>query len=116
MHYILQWQFLAFCQTRDLPVHNLHQRFFLHHEVRIKGTGANDEEQLQGIIDAIRSKYLAQLRSSKKVVVTLCASSDPSSLLEKFADCMDGLTVVWQTRSLVTSELKNIELSLVYVL
>ena len=86
------------------------------YEVRIKGTGANDEEQLQGIIDAIRSKYLAQLRSSKKVVVTLCASSDPSSLLEKFADCMDGLTVVWQTRSLVTSELKNIELSLVYVL
>ena len=83
------------------------------YEVRIKGTGANDEEQLQGIIDAIRSKYLAQLRSSKKVVVTLCASSDPSSLLEKFADCMDGLNVVWQTRT-PPAEAMKIELSIVY--
>ena len=70
------------------------------YEVRIKGKGANDEEQLQSIIDTMKSEYLAQLRSSKKVVVTLCGLSDPSGLLEKFADCMDGLTIVWQTRTL----------------
>ncbi len=85
------------------------------YEVRIKGKGANDEEQAQSIIDKIRSKYLAQLRSSKKVVVTLCGSSDPSGLLVKLADCMDGSDVVWQTRNLHTDE-KDMELSLVYVL
>ena len=85
------------------------------YEVRIKGKGTNDEEQLQSIIAAIRSEYLAQLRSSKKVVVTLCGSSNPSGLLEKLTDCMDGLNVVWQTRKL-SSESKEMALSLVYVL
>ena len=85
------------------------------YEARIKGKGANDAEQLQSIIDTIRSEYLAQLRSSKKVVVTLCGSSDPSGLLEKLSDCMDGLNVVWQTRKLY-SEAKEMELSLIYVL
>ena len=79
------------------------------YEVRIKGKGANYEEQLQSIIDTIRSKYLAQLRSSKKVVVTLCAPSNHSGLLVKLADCMDGLNAVWQTR--VKSE---VEISIVY--
>ena len=83
------------------------------YEVRIKGKGANNEEQLQSIIDTIRSEYLAQLRSSKKVVVTLCGSSDPSDLLEKLADCMDGLNVVWQTRTFHTDGI-NLELSIVY--
>ena len=67
-------------------------------EARIKGRGADIEEQLQSIIDTIRNEYLAQLRSSKKVVVTLCGSSNPSGLLENIADCIDGLNVVWQTR------------------
>ena len=84
------------------------------YEVRIKGKGANDEKQLQSIIDTIRSEYLAQL-CSKKVVVTLCGPSNPSGLLEKFADCMDGLNVVWQTRKL-SAEAKEMELSFVYVL
>ena len=83
------------------------------YEVRIKGKGANDEEQAQSIIDIIRSEYLAQLRSSKKVVVTLCGSSDPSDLLEKLADCMDNLNIVWQTRTLHT-DAKGIETSIVY--
>ena len=83
------------------------------YEVRIKGKGANDEEQAQSIIDKIRSEYLAQLRSSKKVVVTLCGSSDPSDLLEKLADCMDNLNIVWQTRTLHT-DAKGIETSIVY--
>lgn len=82
------------------------------YEARIKGKGSNVEEQIQSIIDAIRNEYLAQLRSSKKVVVTLCGSSDPSGLLEKLADCMDGLNVVWLTRAL-TSKAKEIEISIV---
>ena len=85
------------------------------YEVRIKGKGANDEEQLQSIIDTIKNEYLARLRSSKKVVLTLCGTSNPSGLLEKLADCMDGSDVVWQTRNLHTDE-KDMELSLVYVL
>jgi hypothetical protein len=82
-------------------------------EVRIKGKGPNDEKQLQSIIDAIRSECLAQLRSSKKVVVTLCGSSDPSGLLEKLADCLDRLNIVWQTRKL-HSETEELGLSIVY--
>ena len=82
-------------------------------EVRIKGRGANDNEQLQNIIDTLRSEYLVQLRSSKKVVVTLCGSSDPSSLLEKLTDCMDDLNVIWQTRKL-SAETKGLELSIAY--
>ena len=85
------------------------------YEVRIKGKGSNDEEQLQSIIDTIRSEYLAQLSSSKKVVVTLCAPSNPLGLLEGFADCMDTMYVVWQTREL-PAEAKEMELSIVYVL
>jgi len=82
------------------------------YEVRIKGKGANDEEQIQSIIDTIRSEYQAQLRSSKKVVVTLCGSSNPSGLLEILADCLEGLNVVWQTRAL-TSKAEEIEISIV---
>ena len=85
------------------------------YEVRIKGKGANDEEQIQSIIDTIRNEYLAQLRSSKRVVVTLCGSSDPSNLLEKFANCMDGLNVVWQTRIMLANPTADIEISIVYV-
>ena len=83
------------------------------YEVRIKGKGTNDEEKIQSIIDTIRSEYMAQLRSSKKVVVTLCGSSDPSGLLEKLADCMDGLNVVWQTRALFDKN--EMELSIITI-
>ena len=83
------------------------------YEVRIKGKGANDEEQLQSIIDTIRSEYLAQLRSSKKVIVTLCGSSNPTDLLEKLADCMDGLNVVWQIR-ILPAEVKEMNISIIY--
>ena len=84
------------------------------YEVRIKGKGANDEEQFQSIIDTIRNEYQVQLRSSKKVILTLCGSSDPSGLLEKLADCMDGLNIVWQTRTFHTDG-KDLELSLVII-
>ena len=85
------------------------------YEVRINGKGANNEEQIQSIIDTIRNEYLAQLRSSKIDVVTLCGSSNPSGLLEKLADFMEGLNAVWQTRKLPT-EAPEIVLSIVYVL
>ena len=83
------------------------------YEARIKGKGSNDEEQLQSIIDTIRSEYLPQLRSSKKVAVILYSTSNPSDLLEKLADCMDGLNVVWQTRKVFTKP-TNIEISIIY--
>ena len=75
------------------------------YEVRIKGKGDNDEAQLQSIIDTIKTEYMPQLRSSKIVVVTLCRMSDPSCLLENLSDCMDGLNVIWQTRTLPTESL-----------
>lgn len=83
------------------------------YEARIKGKGANDEAQIQSIIDTIRNEYHAQLQSSKKVVVTLCGSSNPSGLLGKLADCMESLNFVWQTRTL-TYKAKEIEISIVY--
>ena len=83
------------------------------YEVRIKGKGSNNEEQLQSIIDKIRSKYMAQLRSSKKVVVTLCGSSNTSDLLGRLANCMDGLNIVWQTRKLPIKE--TYEIFLIYI-
>ena len=84
------------------------------YEVRIKGKGDNDEEKLQSIIDIIRSEYLALLRSSKKVVISLCGPSNPSDLLEKLADYMDGLNVIWQIR-ILSAEATDMEMSLVYV-
>ena len=83
------------------------------YEARIKGKGANDEEQLQSIVDTITNEYLAQLRSSKKVVATLCGSSVSSGLLAKLSDSIDGLNIVWQTRTLSTDSNK-IEMSIVF--
>ena len=80
------------------------------YEARINGKGANDDEQLQSIIDTIRSEYLAQLRSSKKVVVTLSSPSESSGSLEKLADCLDGLNIVLQTRKKI-----EIGMSIVYI-
>lgn len=74
------------------------------YEVRIKGKGANDEEQLQSIIDTIRSEYLTRLRSSKKVVVTLCSSSNPAAYIDMIADFLNDMNIVWQTRTLLTLE------------
>jgi len=85
------------------------------YEVRIIGKGFSQEEQIKNIIDTVRSDYMNQLLPSKKVVATLCGSSDPTYLLVKIADCLDGLNVVWQTRT-VSVEATEMELSLVYVL
>ena len=81
------------------------------YEVRIKGKGANDEEQLQSIIDTIKNEYLARLRSSKKVVVTLCGSSNPAAYIDKIADFLTDMNIVWQTKTLHT--LEGFEISIV---
>ena len=87
------------------------------YEVRIMGKGVTQEEQIKSIIDTVRSDYINQLLSSNKVVVTLCVtlcgSSDLSDLLVQLADCMEGLNVVWQTRTL-TAESTEMELSIVF--
>jgi len=79
-------------------------------EIRIKGNGTNDEEQLQSIIDTIRNEYMDMLQSSEKLAVTLSGSSNPVSYLEKIADIMNGIDIVWQTRK----EGAEMELSITY--
>lgn len=67
-------------------------------EIRIKGKGSNDEEQLQSIIDTICNEYMDLLQSSKKLAVTLSGSSNPNAYLERITDCLGGMDIVWQTR------------------
>lgn len=83
------------------------------YEARIKGKGDSGEAQLQSIIDTIKTEYLPQLRSSKKVVLTLCGTSVTPDLLGKIADCMDGQDVVLQARAL-TVDAKDLELSSIF--
>ena len=82
-------------------------------EIRIKGKGASDEEQLQSIIDTIRNEYMDLLQSSKKLAVTLSDSSNPAAYLEKIADSLDGMDIVWQTRKL--SAVDIMEMSIVII-
>ena len=79
-------------------------------EIRIKGKGASDEEQLQSIIDTISNEYRDLLQSSEKLAVTLSGPSNPSAYLEKIADCLIGMDIVRQTRK----EGAEMELSIVY--
>ena len=80
-------------------------------EIRIKGKGTNDEEQVQNIIDTIRNEYMDMLQSSKKLAVTLSGSSNPTAYLENIADCFNGFDIVWQTRK----SGGEMELSIIYI-
>ena len=80
-------------------------------EIRIKGKGTNDEEQLQSIIDSIRNDYIDLLQSSKKLAVTLSSPSGPTASLEKITDCMTDMDIVWQTRT----DAEEMELSIVKI-
>ena len=84
-------------------------------EIRIKGKGTSEDEQLQSILNTIRNEYMDLLRSSEKLAVTIMGSSNPSAYYKKTADFLVGMDVVWQTRKTFT-EGKEMELSLVYVL
>ena len=83
------------------------------YEVRIKGKGANEEEQIQSIIDTILNEYMDLLQSSKKLAVTLSGSSNPAAFFDKITDCLTDMDIVWQTRSLRTPE--SFEISIVII-
>ncbi len=67
-------------------------------EIRIKGKGANNEEQVQSIINTIRNDYMDLLQSSEKLAVTIIGSSNPEAYYLKFAECLTDMDIVWQTR------------------
>ena len=77
-------------------------------EIRIKGKGTNEEEQIQSIIDTIRNDYLDLLQSSKKLVVTII-DSNRGAYFSKIADCLSGMDVLWHEWG-ATAEEKVIEL------
>ncbi len=83
-------------------------------EIRIKGKGTSEDEQLQNILNTIRSDYMDLLRSSEKLAVTIIGSSNPVAYFKKTADFFAGMDVVWQTRKTFT-EGKEMELSIVTI-
>jgi len=83
-------------------------------EIRIKGKGANNEEQLQSIIDTIRNDYLDLLKSSAKLAITIIGSSNPGIHLKRIVDCIKCKEFVWKDRKLPV-EGKEMELSIVTI-
>ena len=83
-------------------------------EIRIKGKGANDEEQLQSIIDTIHNDYLDLLKSSAKLAITIIGSSNPGTHLKRIVDCIKCKEFVWKDRKLPV-EGKEMELSIVTI-
>ena len=84
------------------------------YEIRIKGKGTNEEEQVQSIIDTIRNEYMDLLRSSEKLAVTIL-DSNRGAYFNKIADCLTDMDIVWHEWG-ATAEEKEIALSIVYVL
>ena len=84
------------------------------YEIRIKGKGTNDEEQVQSIIDTIRNEYMDLLQLSEKLAVTII-DSNRGAYFNKIADCLTGMDVIWHEWG-ATAEEKEIALSIVYVL
>ena len=84
------------------------------YEIRIKGKGTNDEEQVQSIIDTICNKYIELLQSSKKLAVTFIDSKH-GAYINKIAECLSGMDVKWHEWG-ATAEEKEIALSIVDVL
>ena len=80
-------------------------------EIRIKGKGANYEEQIQSIINNIRNNYMDLLKSSEKLAVTIIGSSKPEAYYLKFAECLTDMDIVWQTRR----KEAEMELSILFV-
>lgn len=83
-------------------------------EIRIKGKGDTEDEQLQSILNTIRNEYMDLLQSSEKLAVTIMSSSNPAAYFKKTADFFAGMDVVWQTRKTFT-EGKEMELSIVTI-
>ncbi len=83
------------------------------YEIRIKGKGTNDEEQIQNIIDAIHNDYMDLLQSSGKKVV-IKRGSIRAFDSQKIVDYLSDLDVIWHEWG-ATAEEKEIALSIVYV-
>lgn len=84
------------------------------YEIRIKGKGTNEEEQVQSIIDTIRNDYMGILQSSRKKVV-IKRGPTRASYSKKIVDYLSDLDVMWHEWG-ATAEEKEIALSIVYVL
>ena len=82
-------------------------------EIRIKGKGTNEEEQVQSIIDTIRNEYMDLLQSSEKLAVTII-DSNRGAYFNKIADCLTDMDVIWHEWG-ATAEEKEISLSIVTV-
>ena len=79
-------------------------------EIRIKGKGTSEEEQLQSIFNTIRNEYLDLLRSSEKLAVTIIGSSNPAAYFEKVANCFAGMKIIWQAKKLPSKERMGISI------
>ena len=82
-------------------------------EIRIKGKGANYEEQVQCIIDTIRNDYINLLKSSAKLAVTIIGPSNPTAYLEKIAESLSGMDIVWQAKKLPPEEVLEVSIILI---
>lgn len=107
---ILQRFGLASCDFYDLRYLYEADRIY---EIRIKGKGINEEEQVQSIIDTIRNDYKDILQSSEKLAVTIL-DSNRASHFNKIADCLTNADVVWHEWGF-TAEEKEIVLSIVFI-
>ncbi|MBR2206001.1 MAG: hypothetical protein IJ898_06580 [Prevotella sp.] len=83
------------------------------YEVRIKGKGIDEEEQVQSIIDTIRNDYMDLLQSSEKLVV-IKIGSIRATYSKKIVDSLTDLNVMWHEWG-ATAEEKEIGLSIVYI-
>ena len=77
------------------------------YEIRIKGKGTNEEEQVQSIINTIRNDYWDLFQSSEKLAVTII-DSNRGAYFNKIADCLSGKDVIWHEWG-ATAEEKVIE-------
>jgi len=84
------------------------------YEIRIKGKGINEKEQVQSIIDTIHNDYMELLQSSGKKVV-IKRGPTRASCSQKIVDYLSDLDVMWHEWG-ATAEEKEIALSIVYVL
>ena len=84
------------------------------YEIRIKGKGVNEEEQVQSIIDTIRNDYMDLLQSSEKLAVTII-DSYRGTYFNKISDCLSGMDVIWHEWG-ATAEEKDIALSIVAIM
>ena len=84
------------------------------YEIRIKGKGTNEKEQVQSIIDIIHNDYMELLQSSGKKVV-IKRGPTRTSYSKKIVDYLSDLDVMWHEWG-ATAEEKEVALSIVYVL